>query len=59
MPSKDLPGLEDLGVEPRLFEHLALKWLRGYRNFWQLLDPIDGRRTEPKAHTQGYGPSQR
>lgn len=55
MPIPGLPGLEDVGVKPIVFEDKALFWLRNYRIFWQVWDPVDGQRSSIYGNTMGTG----
>lgn len=50
-----LPGLEDVGITPTQFEDKALFWLRSYRIFWQVWDPVDGQKTNIYGNVMGTG----
>eukprot|EP00116_Pleurobrachia_bachei_P018384 sb/3478646/ len=52
-----LPGLEDVGITPTQFEDKALFWLRSYRIFWQVWDPVDGQKTNIYGNVMGTGES--
>jgi len=54
-PINGLPGLEDLGITPSVFEDEALFWLRNYRIFWQTWDPLDGQKSDIYNNSMGTG----
>ena len=54
-PTHGLPGLEDVGIKPAAFEDEAIAWLRNYRIFWQVWDPIDGQRSNIYNNSVGTG----
>jgi len=54
-PTHGLPGLEDLGIRPSAFEDVSFAWLRNYRIFWQVWDPLDGQRSNIYNNSMGTG----
>lgn len=49
VPTPGLPGLEDVGVAPTPLEEVAINFVRRYRDFIYIDQPIED--THPKAGT--------